>query len=793
MKKYLSDIIDENTLTELINSNRDLVIDTPTGSGKTTFVFNRLLPYAAERGMYVAYFCNRRVISKQVSEEAFALSDEAEAALKTVPQEYRNYLRIYTYQSFEAKHSFWKDDMFKPQTCFTNLENPNDLVPPFWELEKDNWVPTFYWLPDNAFVPAYYRSEDGVMMPYYYFVPNGQKAFVYGMQRDGTMIQLFREMKDGSKKPLEGKVPSLYSVRYTLKEPNIGYSDYDAKDCIGERIMFFVFDEAHYFISDARFNKKIDLWLKAFTGMPRDGRRIFFTATPDPLYCFLYAANESQLGYNLIEWIKNGRETIEAVKKVDELLPNDYLPYGADHAGLSYAMTKIAKYCGSAGYNLDDIPFDEDYYVKVYQRYKQVNPNLDPLFEVTGYLEAAVRYYKDRVVRFYADDLANEYDKMQVHYLYNYSGLIPLIKDSPPDEKWIIFIDVKRDGIMLSEELNAAGCSSTVLSKDSIKTERAGAEYQSIIARRKFNVKVLIATEVMDCGVSIHDADVKHIVISHPRKAVFLQMLGRVRLGEMDELNVYIKCQSAREIQNRIRGTVKSINGLADAELLNREKYVPKFADDKIEYTAKPYWDDRERDAVFEKLTSDGGVMSLVNVDNRPFLPENANKNHYPSFIGLNVSLLGMLSLIYDLSLYRAAIKQRDFEGDRAFYVKYQLGWLGKEYDVTRWVGYEKSADAVRAYCEAVGESGAPPEDVKRELIERFSLCSFMPESLYADAAKYKREGRMPGKKKLNDALCERGIGYVIKSKTKCIAGKRVTYWKFVPVVPRDPDDDRVL
>ena len=42
-----------------------ILIPTPTGSGKTTFVLTKLLPYAAQHKKYVAYFCNRKLLKNK--------------------------------------------------------------------------------------------------------------------------------------------------------------------------------------------------------------------------------------------------------------------------------------------------------------------------------------------------------------------------------------------------------------------------------------------------------------------------------------------------------------------------------------------------------------------------------------------------------------------------------------------------------------------------------------------------------------------------------------------------------
>lgn len=46
-----------------------VLIATQTGTGKTTFVIKKLLPYAVENNKYIAYICNRRILQEQFLED----------------------------------------------------------------------------------------------------------------------------------------------------------------------------------------------------------------------------------------------------------------------------------------------------------------------------------------------------------------------------------------------------------------------------------------------------------------------------------------------------------------------------------------------------------------------------------------------------------------------------------------------------------------------------------------------------------------------------------------------------
>ena len=57
---YISDIIGQDYLNW---NNQYILISSHTGSGKTTFILNQLLPHAIKQNKYILYLCNNKVLN----------------------------------------------------------------------------------------------------------------------------------------------------------------------------------------------------------------------------------------------------------------------------------------------------------------------------------------------------------------------------------------------------------------------------------------------------------------------------------------------------------------------------------------------------------------------------------------------------------------------------------------------------------------------------------------------------------------------------------------------------------
>lgn len=77
-----------------------------------------------------------------------------------------------------------------------------------------------------------------------------------------------------------------------------------------------------------------------------------------------------------------------------------------------------------------------------------------------------------------------------------------------------------------------------------------------------FKQKVVVATSVMDNGISIHDIEMRNMVIIADTKEEFIQMLGRKRRSKLEapgKLKLYILQRRKEDFIRRKNGVYKRI------------------------------------------------------------------------------------------------------------------------------------------------------------------------------------------------------------------------------------------
>lgn len=150
--------------------------------------------------------------------------------------------------------------------------------------------------------------------------------------------------------------------------------------------------------------------------------------------------------------------------------------------------------------------------------------------------------------------------------------IISKIRACPDNEKWLIFVSSKKAGESLKIKISES-TGKTVAFLDSSKKKTV--TWERIVKNSHFTENVLISTKVLDNGVNITDPSVKHIVLPFCCKTDFLQMLGRKRFTEKNEIaNVYIKIPTIQALNAQLKQLSywsKTMN------VFIRKKHNPEF------------------------------------------------------------------------------------------------------------------------------------------------------------------------------------------------------------------------
>lgn len=174
--------------------------------------------------------------------------------------------------------------------------------------------------------------------------------------------------------------------------------------------------------------------------------------------------------------------------------------------------------------------------------------------------------------------LPNDYSYIENVFFYSKeSTLNEILNSIPYGEKAMYFCSTAADAYKKSKDIGGASfiCSEN---NRNFYAESSMQERANIIARDKFDSKILCCTKVLDNGVNIKDSSVKHIIIDILDPITFVQCLGRKRvIFDDDKISLYIKAHPVNQI-NFVRKKYEDKLAIADELILiGREAFVEKY------------------------------------------------------------------------------------------------------------------------------------------------------------------------------------------------------------------------
>lgn len=692
-RRYVSDIV--GNAFENWKEGDQILITTPTGSGKTTFILKTLLKHAKDLNRHIVYFCNRRLLNFQLQ---------------------------------------------------SNVQR---------ELLDE-------------------LGEDKEGLSSYFHIRTYQHAEIYGDYPD---------------------------IRAVDENGKIQRSVCEIRAC---DVLYYIFDEAHYFVEDAAFNSHTKYWydMKYHLAHCRGGVSVFLTATPEPLYLFLSAMQGE----------------LEELKPLCEgFIAKYFVGKNVHQEHWVRFLSPVYRWLSDSSLDYGETRFEREETKAQY--YNQVvgecaSPCRD--------LFAAVRSAYDSEgcginYRYHAEKEPAEYYQYIAEYYFSEIAELgePIIRSVKDGGKWMVFVRTVADAHSLQAILQSGECDSVII------TSKSARDYAGNTVKRRSKLRkaldglvrqqtlvypVLIATSVLDCGVSLHADDVNNIVICQPNKTSFLQMLGRIRVKEGDRINLFVQSYSP----NQIKGYIQQYRNefVLLVQLYLKDDMEPKESFYMIDTNAYYAQTHTLPDVPFLENT---GWLSHALWDNYELLKYMTSKknNNDCSSGGKDLSNLCVneLALLNHMGMLYFAETELPENKEPYYFLKKQLSWIGKEYDPNRWTGQKKRLKELRTYLEGLCDSQQwlDKEDqcqLRKTCFILLSRLHDMPGSFEQIKGRYDvKKGVLPGKKVFNAAFQQIEIPFEIVSRqpkfpiydkeTNLKIGiDHKTYWKIVKVPPDPPGNN---
>lgn len=503
---------------------------------------------------------------------------------------------------------------------------------------------------------------------------------------------------------------------------------------------YYIFDEAHYFVCDSLFNQETNYWNnKEFN----TGVSIFLTATPEPLLLYL-----------------NKTGLIETLKEFHE----SYSKTSVELKNAQAFKTRII------GFNKTKKCRDEQQYLNA------IDEHYKTLKILSDYITERIYNKKDYI--FWEEPMSNTYEYYEPYYFNDHENIFDILQGSvQKNNKTLIFVDNEKLGIQLCEKIKrelslpsdtdeVVFISAPIYRQGEKKAVRT---YNQIKSYQKFNCKVLIATSMLDCGISIVDESIKNVVITNADKTSYLQMLGRVRIkNNTRKINLYIQLKTEKAVAAHISSNALTLHILKDLLLL-RDISIN-------DYDREFPWMEKEQATKLFNRVVDMNNPNLFKVE--AMEPWKASTRSFEIIANFNACLY----ILY--SLHNIKHFDKCIEAPLNFLLlQTQLEWIGKTYDPSRWVGIAaKHAEIEKHFESAMDEWMLADEQEYFKTKCMNLLCHYpiIPSEFKESKSKFLRDGTLLGINKLNDWIISLGFPYKIISKQRYIAKekKRHTCWK---------------
>jgi len=202
-----------------------------------------------------------------------------------------------------------------------------------------------------------------------------------------------------------------------------------------------------------------------------------------------------------------------------------------------------------------------------------------------------------------------------------------IIQNIPPDEKVIYFSSDAQEAYNLTQRFDNAVfvCSEN----HNLYKYSSNKTVEEIIRQQYFDARILCTTKVLDNGVNILDASVKHVIIDMLDLTSFVQCLGRRRItSKEDKITLYVKNYHQGSLQYALMLTKKKIERAEELHTLGENQFqrlywktdIDDIVDNNFQVNQAKYhyYDYRMRWLDKTRRIRDGYKLSVMKALNLP-------------------------------------------------------------------------------------------------------------------------------------------------------------------------------
>lgn len=313
------------------------------------------------------------------------------------------------------------------------------------------------------------------------------------------------------------------------------------------------------------------------------------------------------------------------------------------------------------------------------------------------------------------------YDYINLHHINSEAELPALIQKAGSNKKWLIFIDSINKGKKLCSFLRKTYKDEVIFIHAAYKNDLE--TYERILElkiRESISKQIVIATSVMDNGISFKDRDLQNIVVFADMKESFIQMLGRKRVDN-EKVNLYICRRDSKYFSSRIKDVDATLECYGKYARVFEETvvFVPKLikqqANDPEDKNTNKQADKKDNATTDAKSTTD--VVSYEPVyrydKQQEVLSDILNNEQTRKqmkrvcYIDQGMIFLSPFSVkrLCDMRLFYTDMKDKLQTDENAFLVE-QAKWLGfSEGEITSMLaqsGVERCEFAISSICKII-------------------------------------------------------------------------------------------